>query len=49
MMFADLPGANDANPDVAIAALRPFKGTVYQTTLPTEAVEALQDALKKKE
>lgn len=40
---------NDANPDVAIAALRPFKGTVYQTTLPTEAVEALQDALKKKE
>ncbi|OGO29919.1 MAG: hypothetical protein A2Z16_13585 [Chloroflexi bacterium RBG_16_54_18] len=30
-------------------ALRPFKGTIYQTTLPTEAVEALQDVIKKKE
>ena len=38
-----------SNPDVAIGALRPFKGTVYQTTLPTEAVESLRDALKKKE
>jgi uncharacterized membrane protein len=31
------------------AALRPFQGTIYQTTLPTEAVESLQDALRKKE
>ena len=37
------------NPEVVAAALRPFQGTIYQTTLPTEAVEALQDALKKKE
>lgn len=36
-------------PDVVAAALRPFKGTIYQTTLPTEAVETLQDALKRKE
>ena len=35
--------------DRVASALRPFKGTIYQTTLPTEAVEALQDALKKKE
>lgn len=35
-----------ANPDAVSAYLRPFHGTVYQTTLPTEAVEALQDALK---
>jgi uncharacterized membrane protein len=37
------------NPDVVIAALRPFQGTIYQTTLPTEAVEELHAALKKKE
>jgi uncharacterized membrane protein len=36
------------NPDMVIASLRPFKGTVYQTTLPTEAVEALKAALKDK-
>lgn len=36
------------NPDMVLAALRPFQGTVYQTTLPTEAVEALQSALKDK-
>jgi hypothetical protein len=35
--------------DVVAGALRPFKGTVYQTTLPTEGVEALKDALKRKE
>jgi uncharacterized membrane protein len=37
------------NPDVVVAAFRPFQGTIYQTTLPTEAVDALKDALKKKE
>jgi uncharacterized membrane protein len=37
------------NPDVVIAALRPFQGTIYQTTLPTEAVDELHAALKKKE
>ncbi len=36
------------NPEVLAAALRPFQGTIYQTTLPTEAVEELQDALKRK-
>jgi len=35
--------------DVVLGALRPFKGTIYQTTLDTDAVEALQDALKRKE
>jgi uncharacterized membrane protein len=37
------------NPDVVTAALRPFQGTIYQTTLPTEAVEELHSALKSKE
>lgn len=37
------------NPEVVASALRPFKGTIYQTTLSTEAVEVLQDALKRKE
>ena len=37
------------NPDVVIAALRPFQGTIHQTTLSTEAVEQLHDALKSKE
>lgn len=35
--------------DEVMEALRPFKGTIYQTTLPTEAVAALQDALKNRE
>ena len=38
-----------ANPDMAIGALRSFEGKVYQTTLPTEVDEALQDALSGKE
>ena len=38
-----------AHRDVVLGALRPFQGTIYQTTLDTEAVEALQDALKRKE
>jgi len=41
-------GSSD-KPAVVLGALRPFKGTVYQTSLPTESVEALMDALKKKE
>jgi uncharacterized membrane protein len=41
-------GSSDHQAAVA-AALRPFQGTIYQTTLSTEAVEVLQDALKKKE
>jgi len=35
--------------DAVAGALRPFKGSIYQTTLPTEGVEALEDALKRKE
>lgn len=34
------------NPDAVVAALRPYQGTIYQTSLPTEALEALEDALK---
>jgi len=37
------------HPDVVAGALRPFQGTIYQTSLPTESVEALHDALKRKE
>jgi uncharacterized membrane protein len=37
------------NPDVVAATFRPFQGTVYQTSLSEEAMETLQDALKKKE
>jgi uncharacterized membrane protein len=36
-------------PAAVRAALQPFQGTVYQTTLPPEAVDALQQALKNKE
>jgi uncharacterized membrane protein len=38
----------DATPDVAMAALRPYKGTVYHTSLPPEAEEELRRILKKK-
>jgi uncharacterized membrane protein len=37
------------NPEIVIATLRPFQGTIYQTTLPTEAVDELHAALKSKE
>ena len=40
---------SSSNPEVVLAAMRPFQGTIYQTTLPTEAVEALHAALKNKE
>ena len=35
--------------DRVASALRPFKGIIYQTTLPTESVEALRDVLRTKE
>jgi uncharacterized membrane protein len=38
----------DATPDVAVAALRPYKGTVYQTSFPPEAEEELRRILKKR-
>jgi uncharacterized membrane protein len=38
----------DANPDYAIAALRPYKGTIYHTSLPPEAEKSLRDELKKR-
>ena len=41
-------GSSD-NQAVVVGALRPFQGTIYQTTLDTQAVAALHDALKKKE
>lgn len=37
------------NPEVIAAALRPYKGTIYQTSLDSEKLEQLQDALKRKE
>jgi uncharacterized membrane protein len=39
----------NSDPDIAIAALRPYKGKVYQTTLPSDIEDNLKDALKKKE
>ena len=38
----------DADPDVAVAALRPYKGTVRHTTFPPEAEEELRRILKKR-
>jgi len=35
-------------PTVVIGALKPFQGIVYQSTLSTEAFEAVRDALKNK-
>jgi uncharacterized membrane protein len=39
----------EANPNAAIAALKPYKGEVYHTALPTEAEETLRRVLRKKE
>jgi len=41
-------GSSD-KPDAISGLLRPFQGTIYQTTLSTEGVEMLRDALKHKE
>lgn len=38
----------DAEPDVAMAALRPYKGTVRHTTFPPETEEELRRILKKR-
>ena len=38
----------DANADYAVASLRPYKGKIYQSTLPEEAEEALRGELKKR-
>jgi len=40
---------NSDKPDAISGLLRPFQGTIYQTTLSTEGVETLRDALKRKE
>lgn len=38
----------DADPNVALAALRQYEGQVFQTSLPTEMEEQLRETLKKK-
>jgi uncharacterized membrane protein len=38
----------DANPAVAVAVLKPYKGTVRQTSFPPEAEEELRRILKKR-
>ncbi len=38
----------DSDPDLAIAALRPYEGKILQTTLSPEDEETLQRALRKK-
>ncbi len=38
----------EADPTAALAALKPFKGEVYHTSLPTEADEHLRDILSKR-
>ena len=37
----------DSNPDVAVAALKPYKGKILQTTLSPEDEENLRGVLKK--
>jgi uncharacterized membrane protein len=37
--------ASGGDPAAVVAALRPFKGTVYHTTLSSEAEQSLRDAL----
>ena len=42
-LFALIGGAN---PDLTIAAIEPFRGTLYHTSLPTNLEESLRDALR---
>jgi uncharacterized membrane protein len=37
-----------ADPEAVIETLRPFKGTIYQTTLPADKLEMLREALKER-
>ena len=37
---------NDANVDAVLAAVRPYRGQLYQTTLPTELEQELRKALE---
>jgi uncharacterized membrane protein len=39
---------NKADPEAVLTALRPFKGTIYQTTLPSDKLDALRGALKER-
>jgi len=38
----------EGDPDIAVAALRPYEGKILQTTLSDEDEESLRRALKKK-
>lgn len=38
----------DANPNAALSVLRPYKGTLYHTSLPPEAEESLRRVLSKR-
>jgi uncharacterized membrane protein len=37
-----------ANPNAALAALKPYKGQIYHTSLPAETEQALRDILSKR-
>ena len=39
---------NSANPSAVRGALAPYKGTIYQTSLDTEAEAALREALSRR-
>lgn len=39
----------EADPAAAVAVLKPFKGNVYHSSLPTEAEEHLRDVLSKRQ
>ena len=38
----------EANPNAAIAVLKPYKGEIYHTSLPPEAEESLRDVLNER-
>lgn len=40
---------SSANPNAALAILRPYKGEVYQTTLPTDVEEELRRVLRNRQ